>query len=39
MNKKLIELKNNKEKILFIHYSCKSFDDDNLSLSLDLYIK
>lgn len=33
MNKKLIELKNNKEKILFIHYSCKSFDDENECLS------
>lgn len=33
MNKKLIELKNNKEKVLFIHYSCKSFDDENECLS------
>ena len=33
MNKKLIELKNNKEKILFIHYSCKSFEDENGCLS------
>ncbi|MCQ2593336.1 MAG: hypothetical protein MJ188_11205, partial [Treponema sp.] len=33
MNKKIIELENNKDKILFIHYSCKSFDDENECLS------
>ena len=41
MNKKLIELKNNKEKILFIHYSCKSFDDEigyGLFISLQVLI-
>ena len=33
MNKQLMKLKENKEKTLFIHYSCKSFEDENECLS------